>query len=35
MSNEMQHKAVYLLFCKFTSHVSGDKHTHHQEYANL
>ena len=23
MSNEMQHKAVYLLFCKFTLHVSG------------
>jgi len=24
----MQHKAVYLLFCKFTLHVSGVKHTH-------
>ena len=22
----MQHKAVYLLFCKFTLHVSGVKH---------
>jgi len=28
----MQHKAVYLLFCKFTLHVSGVNHTHHQEY---
>jgi len=28
----MQHKAVYLLFCKFTVHVSGVNHTHHQEY---
>ena len=27
----MQHKAVYLLFCKFTLHVSGVNHTHHQE----
>ena len=27
----MQHKAVYLLFCKFTVHVSGVNHTHHQE----
>jgi hypothetical protein len=25
----MQHKAVYLLFCKFTLHVSGVNHTHH------
>jgi len=25
-TNEMQHKAVYLLFCKFTLHVSGVKH---------
>ena len=24
----MQHKAVYLLFCKFTVHVSGVNHTH-------
>ena len=24
----MQHKAVYLLFCKFTLHVSGANHTH-------
>ena len=30
----MQHKAVYLLFCKFTVHVSGVKRTHHQEYTN-
>jgi len=29
----MQHKAVYLLFCKFTLHVSGVNHTHHQEYS--
>jgi len=28
----MQHKAVYLLFCKSTLHVSGVSHTHHQEY---
>jgi len=28
----MQHKAVYLLICKFTLHVSGVNHTHHQEY---
>ena len=32
----MQHKAVYLLFCKFTLHVSGVNHTHHhQEYTKL
>ena len=31
----MQHKAVYLLFCKFTPHVSGVNHTHHQEYTKL
>jgi len=31
----MQHKAVYLLFCKFTLHVSGANHTHHQEYTKL
>jgi hypothetical protein len=31
----MQHKAVYLLFCKFTIHVSGVNHTHHQEYTKL
>jgi len=31
----MQHKAVYLLFCKFTLHVSGVKHTQHQEYTKL
>jgi len=24
-----------LLFCKFTLHVSGVKHTHHQEYTKL
>jgi hypothetical protein len=34
-SNEMQHKAVYLLLCKFTLHVSGVKHTHLQEYTKL
>jgi len=28
----MQHKAVYLLFCKFTLHVSGVNYTHHQKY---
>ena len=33
LSNEMQHKAVYLLFCKFNLHVSGVNHTHHQESA--
>jgi len=27
----MQNKAVYLLFCKFTLHVWGVNHTHHQE----
>jgi len=31
----MQHKAVYLLFCKFTLHVSGVDHTHHQEYTKI
>jgi len=31
----MQHKAVYLLFCKFTLHVSGAKHNHHHEYTKL
>ena len=31
----MQHKAVYLLFCKFTLHVAGVNHTHHQEYTKL
>ena len=30
----MQHKAVYLLFHKFTLHVSGVNHTHHQEYTS-
>ena len=25
----MQHKAVYLLFCKFTLHVLGANLTHH------
>jgi len=28
----MQHKAVYLLFYKFTLQVSRADHTHHQEY---
>jgi len=31
----MQHKAVYLLFCKFTLRVSGVKHAQHQEYTKL
>jgi len=31
----MQHKAVYLLFYKFTLHVSDVNHTHHQEYTKL
>jgi len=31
----MQHKVVYVLFCKFTLHVSGVNHTHHQEYIKL
>ena len=31
----MQHKAVYLLFCKFTLQVSGVNHTHHQEYTKM
>ena len=31
----MQHKAVYLLFCKFTLPVSGVNNTHHQEYTKL
>jgi len=31
----MQHKAVYLLFCKFTLRVSDVNHTHHQEYTKL
>jgi len=35
LSNEMQHKAVYLLFCKFILHVSGVNHTNHQEYTKL
>ena len=26
---------VYLLFCKFTLHVSGVNHTHYQEYTKL
>jgi len=33
--DNVQHKAVYLLFCKFTLHVSGVDHTHHQEYTKL
>jgi len=28
-------KKVYLLFCKFTLHVSGVNHTYHQEYTKL
>jgi len=32
LSNEMQHKAVYLLFCKFILHVSGVNHTHGLRY---
>jgi len=28
----MQHKAVYLLFCKFTLRASGVNRTHQQEY---
>ena len=28
----MQHKAVCLLFWKFSLNVSGVSHTHHQEY---
>jgi len=35
LSNEMQHKAVYLLFCKFTLHVSGVNYNHRQEYSKL
>ena len=35
LSNEIQHKAVYLLFCKFTLHVSGVSHTHHHAYTKL
>jgi len=35
VANEMQYKAVYLLFCKFTLHVSGVNHTHYQEYTKL
>jgi len=31
----MQHKAVYLLFYKFSLHVSGVNHTHYQEYTKL
>ena len=27
----MQHKAVYLLLCEFTLHVSGVNHTYNQE----
>jgi len=28
-------RKVCLLFCKFTLHVSGVNHTHHQEYTKL
>jgi len=31
----MQHKVVYLLFCKSTVHVLGVNDTHHQEYTEL
>jgi hypothetical protein len=31
----MQHKAVYLLFCKFNLYVLGANHTHYQEYTKL
>ena len=31
----VQHKAICLLFCKFTLHVSGVNHTYHQEYTKL
>ena len=34
-SKEMQHNAVYLLLSKFTLHVSGVNHTHHQEHTKL
>ena len=30
----MQHKAVYLLFCKITLHVSGVNHTYHQGHGS-
>jgi len=31
----MKHKSVYLLFCKFTLHISGVNYNHHQEYTKL
>jgi len=31
----MQHKTFYLLFFKFTLHVSGVNHTNYQEYTKL
>jgi len=31
----MQHKEIYLLFCKLTLHVSGLNYTHHQQYTKL
>jgi len=31
----MQHKAVYLLLCKFTLRVLIVNNTHHQEYTKL
>jgi len=31
----MQRRVVYLLFCKFTLHISGVSHTHHKEYTKL
>ena len=34
LSNEMQRKAVHLLLCKFTLHVSGANHTYPQGTQN-
>ena len=31
----MQHKAVHFFVCKFTLHVLGVNHTHHQEYTKV
>jgi hypothetical protein len=35
VQRDATHKAVYLLFCKFTLHISGTNHTHHQECKKL
>ena len=35
LPNEMQNRAVYLLFRRFTLHVSGVNYTHYQEYTKL